>query len=84
MEDDLNLQMQLKHYYTKLQEINDDVITLSGDLRSAKMLAEENWQGLSGEACKKHLDACCNDINIVRTSVSDTILLLRKMEKGDL
>lgn len=83
MEDTSYQEMQLRHYSLKLMEISDDVDSLSKALRLSRDLAEENWKGLSGEACIRHLDLCCDGILNVKTKLSDMVILLEKMEKGD-
>lgn len=83
MEEQILIDMQLNHYCSKLRELSDDVETLSRDLQITRSHAEENWRGLSGEACERHLSSCLDAICRLRTEISDLIILIENMGRRE-
>ncbi|MBR5425396.1 MAG: hypothetical protein K6E26_10635 [Clostridiales bacterium] len=80
MKEYYSMEDTLSHYYRKLHELNDEVLSLKTKLQDARGIVEESWRGLSGEACERQLEQSKDELGRVENKLSDAILALSNID----
>lgn len=80
MDQDNLFETALSHYCKKIHELSDEIQILKYKLRLARTLVDENWKGLSGEACNRQLESGNTALGQAESKLSDAVNALTGIE----